>query len=252
MKLQGKVAIVTGASRGIGKAIALACASEGAKVVVAARTERRDQSKLPGTIYETAEAIQAAGGEALPVRCDVTDEQQVVDLIKKTLDAFGAIDILVNNAAVQINGPITQVSTKHWDLGIRVNVRGPFLAMKFALPHMIERRAGSIINVTSGAALSASPMVTNYVITKVALERLSAIVAEQCRPHNIAVNCFDPGPVLTEGARTVLPKDFDLSRHRPPEVCGPPAVWLAMQTAQTFTGKVARVEDWIKDGRGRF
>ena len=246
MKLKGKVAVVPVASRGIGKVIALEFAKQGARVVVAARSEV--ETKLPGTIYATVDEIKARGGEAIAVKCDISEEEQVAAMVKKTLDTYGVIDILVNNAAVQINGLITEVPVKHWDLGFKVNVKGPFLAMRYVLPHMAARKSGNVVNVTSGAALSTSPRATNYVLTKVALERLNLIVSNQYKPDHIAANCFDPGPVLTEGAKMVMGKSFDLSGHRPPALCGPPVVWLAMQTAETFTGQVVRMNDWLAKG----
>ena len=126
MKLKDKVAIVTGSSRGIGKAIALGFAKEGAKIVVAARTEVENE-RMPGTIYKTAEMIKAMGGQALPVKCDVTIEQDIEDMAKKALAEFGRIDILVNNSGIAYFRPAWEMPSKRWDIVLRVNLTGAFL-----------------------------------------------------------------------------------------------------------------------------
>ena len=247
--LKGKVAIITGASRGIGKATAVAYAREGAKVVVAARSET-ESPKIAGTIHATAALVREAGGEALAVRCDVTDEEQVEAMVRQAMEAFGRVDVLVNNAGANIMGDITELTPKRWDLGLRVNLRGPFLAMKFALPHMMKQRSGSIINLSSWMAHAILPEVTNYVIAKVAVERLTAIVAKQGAEYGIAANCFDPHLILTEGILYALPKDTDFSEYRRPEAVEAPMVWLARQSAATFTGRTLRIADWDRGATG--
>jgi len=139
MKLKNKVAIVTGSSRGIGKAIAIDFAKEGAAVVVAARTET-EQKKLPGTIYGVADEIRALGGVALPVKCNVAEEQSVEEMFKKTLVEFGRIDILVNNAAIGYYVPFMETPVRQFDLVLRINLRAPFLCMKAVLPRMMEQK----------------------------------------------------------------------------------------------------------------
>ena len=130
MKLAGKVAIVTGSSRGIGKDIALAFAGEGADIVVAARSESEPDPRLPGTIYETSQAVEALGRRALAVKTDVTDEAQVATMVQRTLDTFGRADILVNNAAVLVPRGILDLPTRHSDLHYRVNLKGPILCIR--------------------------------------------------------------------------------------------------------------------------
>src|SRR5512134_836942 len=127
MKLAEKVAIVGGASRGIGKDIALAFATEGAKVVVVARSEVEPDPRLPGTIHQTVQDIEAAGGQAIAVKADVSDEEQISAMVTRTLEAYGRVDILINNAAVLVPRNILDLPTRHIDLHNKVNIKGPLL-----------------------------------------------------------------------------------------------------------------------------
>jgi NAD(P)-dependent dehydrogenase (short-subunit alcohol dehydrogenase family) len=150
MPLTGQVAIITGASRGIGKALALRMAREGARVVVAGRSEV-EREKLPGTIHASVEEIRKAGGEALALRCDIRDPEQVSALAAETLRTYGRIDVLVNNAAATYRSTGLDIPLKRWDLVMDVNVRGTFLCTRAVVPSMLERGSGSILNITSGA-----------------------------------------------------------------------------------------------------
>ena len=152
MKLRDKVAIVTGSSRGIGKAIAIGYAREGAKVIVMARTEEPGQSRLPGTIHQTAEEIRALDGECLPIRCDLTKDDEVEAMVNTVVERYGRIDVLVNNAAIILHSSVADTSFKLWDLLIKINVRAPVNLCKLVLPHMVKQRNGSIINITSESA----------------------------------------------------------------------------------------------------
>ena len=152
MKLKGKVAIVTGGSRGIGKEICLTFAREGASLVVAARTEKEGQARLPGTIHQTVDEIKRIGGRAIAVRTDITVDEDVERMAQRTLAEFGRIDILVNNAAANLNAKIIDLPIKRWDLMMRVNLRGNFICAKAVLPTMIEQKSGNIIGITSIAA----------------------------------------------------------------------------------------------------
>src|SRR6266568_2991770 len=149
MKLAGKVAIVGGASRGIGKDVALAFAAEGAKVGVVARSEVEPDPRLPGTIHQTVAEIQAAGGEAIAVKADISDEAQVETMAKSALEAYGRIDILVNNAAVLVPRGILDLPTRHIDLHNRVNIKGPILCVRAVLPTMLQQHQGISFNVLS-------------------------------------------------------------------------------------------------------
>ncbi|MCP4647158.1 MAG: SDR family NAD(P)-dependent oxidoreductase, partial [bacterium] len=150
--MQDKVCIITGASRGIGKAIAEGFAREGADVVVAARTVEQKDERLPGTIYTTAKLVEEAGRRALPVKVDVSSEEDVEEMVKKTIDEFGRVDVMVHNAAVAYWKKLWEIPVKVWDRVISVNLRGAFLCARAVIPHMIEQKSGSIINLSSPGA----------------------------------------------------------------------------------------------------
>ncbi len=241
MKLTGKVTIVTGSSRGIGKAIALAFAAEGAAVAVAARTEQ-EGGRLPGTIYQTADEIRARGGRAFPIRTDITVDQDVERMAQKTLEEFGRIDILVNNAAANFNSTIADLPIKRWDLMMRVNLRGTFISTKAVLPTMIAQGSGNIICMTSIAAKRrAPPGEICYSITKAGIELFCWGLAQEVKQYNIAVNDLYPTRgVATDGFRVVF-QNVDLGtealqRRKTPEEIAEAALWLATQDALTFTG----------------
>ena len=242
MKLDGKVAIVTGSSRGIGKAIAIGFAKEGADVVVAARTEVEDE-KLSGTIHKTAQEIQALGCRALPIKCDVTDEQSVNDMVHKALNEFGHIDVLVNNAGVAYYPPVLETPLKRWELVLKVNLIGLFLCSKLVLPIMIKQGSGSIINISSLSAterdIGVVPTGLAYGVSKAGLERFSFGLAAEVGQYNIAVNAIKPATVVdTEGMRFWM-SDADKSQWQSPEKMVRCAVFLATQDAKGITGTVA-------------
>jgi NAD(P)-dependent dehydrogenase (short-subunit alcohol dehydrogenase family) len=188
MKLDKKVSIVTGGGRGIGRAIALRFASEGAAVVVAGTTAE--------SIESVAQEIRARGGRALAVGADVSDEAQVARMVASVIDEFGGIDVLVNNAGIA--GPtalVAEVSREDWDRTIAVNLTGAFLCAKHALPGMMERRGGRIINITSIAGLRAYALRSPYAASKWAMIGLTRTLAEEAGRYDITVNAIAPGPV---------------------------------------------------------
>lgn len=249
--LTDKVAIVTGGSRGIGRAICQGLAQAGARVVVASRTEADQSASTPfpryasGTIHETAEVIRRGGGQALAVKCDLTRANDIEDLVTTALGHFGRIDILVSNAGIDCEAPVPDLEVEALDRCLAVNVRAPLLLCKFALPAMqTQNSGGSIFAVTSGAARGYRPGRVGYSMSKAALERMFLSLAEEVRPHNIAVNLFSPGRVDTWMNRR---GDWPGTAHIPmvpPEEVIPAAVWLAQQTAQTFTGQVVERADF--------
>jgi citronellol/citronellal dehydrogenase len=244
VELSNKVAIVTGSSRGIGRAIAIGFAKEGAGVVIAARTET-DSENMPGTIYKTAEEIQALGCKALPVKCNVADEESVNNMLRKALEQFGQIDILVNNAGIAYYAPVLETPVKRWELVIRVNLIGTLLCTKAVLPQMVERRQGSIINISSVSATDRGPSITGvaYGVSKAGIERFTWGLATEVGKYNIAVNAVKPsGVVNTEGMRFML-KDVDKSQWVSSDMMVKAAIFLAAQDATGTTGVVAYDEE---------
>lgn len=237
MSMEGLVAVVTGSSRGIGKGIAKVFAEQGARVAVVARSEE-EGGRLPGNIHLTVQEIQEAGGQAIAIRCDVTDEEQVQALATAVMDAYGRIDVLVNNAGVQVNVNLLDLQTRHWDLTMRVNLRGPFLCCKHLAPIMVQQSSGNIINITSGAGETVRPSGISYSVTKAGLNMLTLGLAQELEEHNVAVNALNPGGIKTEGAVLVRPPDFDWTGWESPEVVGAAAAWLAQQNSKTFSGHV--------------
>lgn len=244
MELKDKVAIVTGASRGIGKAVALGLAGQGTRVVVAARSEIEKNANLPGTISETVAEIETAGGEALAVRCDVTDESSIQNMVDRTIEVFGGVDILVNNAGVAFYYPVVETPISRWDLVIKVNLHGTFLCSKAVLPSMMQKKSGSIINISSLAADERDegtvPTGVAYAVAKAAVDRFTYGLATEVGGHNIAVNCVKPKePVDTEGMRFWLSENEKREAWVSPEKMVKCVLFLAAQDAKGVTGTVA-------------
>ena len=202
--LAGKVAVVTGASRGIGEAIAKRFALEGASVVVSARTVEADEHYLPGTITQTVQEIEAIGGRALAVKADLAVAKDRGELIEQAVDHFGPVDILINNAAITYFMPVAEFTERRYQLMLEVQVRAPFELSQMVLPQMLERGEGWILNVSSGAAIHPDKTVqgrggTVYGMCKAALERFTTGLAQETYQHNIGVNVISPGLVATPG-----------------------------------------------------
>ncbi len=248
MKLAGKVAIVTGSSRGIGKEMALTFAREGAKVAVVARTET-EGGKLPGTIHQTVAEIQALGGTALAVRTDLTIDSDIENMARRVLDEWGRIDILVNNAAANLNAFVIDLPVKYWDLMMKVNLRGNFMCTRAVLPAMISQKSGSIICMSSPAAKrKAPPGEVCYSITKIGIEFFAWGLAQEVQQHNIAVNDLYPtAGVATDGFKKVFAKrgmtEEVFQRMKTPGQIAEAALWLAQQTGSTFTGNSVSDDD---------
>ncbi|MFC1916715.1 SDR family NAD(P)-dependent oxidoreductase [Chloroflexota bacterium] len=244
MRLKEKTAIVTGASRGIGKAIALALAKEGASVVIAARSET--EGRLSGTIYQTVEEIRTLGGNAIAIRTDVTSEENINDMVQKTLEHYQHIDILVNNAGISFPGTIAEISVKRWDLITGVNLRGTFLCTKAVLPSMMKQGSGSIISLSSrlGTRVSYGGQVP-YGVTKAAIERFTIGLAQEVSEYNIAVNVLCPSYTDTEGLRIANPA-YDPSSLQKVEMWGSYALFLACQDASSLTGQCLTAEELEK------
>lgn len=195
MRLKDKVAIVTGGGHGIGRAYALALAQEGAKVVVAEIDLEAAQ--------RVAHEIEECGGEALALRTDVSDQAGTLEMARKTLERFGRIDILVNNAAIFATIPISRVgfeeiSPEEWDQVMAVNVKGVFLCCRAVVPHMKAQGGGKIVNISSTVALQGSPTRIHYVASKAAIVGFTRTLARELGDYNININAIAPGSTLSE------------------------------------------------------
>ena len=238
-KLSGRVAIVTGASRGVGRAVAVRFAREGARVVICSRT--------PKDVEAVAKEIRRDGGDVLAVKADVSQERDVDRLAAMTLERFLRIDVLVNNAGVLTpRAAIERVRVTDWDLTMAVNLRGPFLCMRAILPHLRAQRSGSIINVTSGAGKRASPLWGPYAVSKFGIEGLTALVAEETRADGIRVNAVNPGGTRTDMRSAAYPQENPQSLPAPEDLAGV-FVYLASDASLGVTGQSLEGRDWLKE-----
>lgn len=234
MELEGTVAVVTGASRGVGAATAVELAAAGVSVVCAARATAASPLPIPGTLDDTVATITAAGGTAVARPTNLAHDDDVIGLIDETVERFGRIDILVNNAAITFPGDI-ELPMKRFDLVFAVDLRAPVLACQRAVPHMVAAGRGAIVNVSSAAALNYYPGQMAYGMAKVALEHLTVSLAEQLRRYEIPVNTFRIDvPVASEGFLAAMP-DVDHSDWEPPAVAAEGIVWMLRQPPD-YTG----------------
>lgn len=252
--LAGQVAVVTGASRGIGEAIAKRYAMEGAKVVVSARSVDPDDHYLPGSINETVEMIRAAGGEAIPVKADLAQEEDRHNLITATEEAFGPIDILCNNAAVTWFIPVVDFGEKRFRTMMDVQVWAPFELAQLCLPSMLERGNGWILNISSHAAIhpeAATPGGrggTVYGMCKAALERFTTGLAQETYGTGVAVNVISPGLVATPGVvHHKLINETNEDRVTPVEHMAEACLRLSHGDAAKITGRIDYADQVIEE-----
>ena len=266
-KLDGKVALVTGASRGIGQGIAELFAREGARVVCAARTLHEGDHMLDGSLDRTVGRIREFGGDAIAVTADVSNEDDCNRIVEEAKAAFGAIDVLVNNAALNYYIPIVDYPASRWMRAFAVNIHGPFMLSKAVLPDMIAKHSGSIVNISSvgaigpgrgpypGAKASGGVM---YGASKAALERFTQGLAQEVYEHGVSVTCYSPGiGVATEGTvHFGLSKSLDDPDREPMSIMANAALLLATEPLDKVTGRVTYSQEilqefgWITDGKG--
>ena len=251
--LAGKVAVVTGASRGIGEAIAIRYAMEGAKVVVSARTVEEGDHMLPGSISGVVKRINDAGGEAIAVRCDLSSSEERENLIKETEKAFGPVDILVNNAAITYFIPVDSFPEKRFKLMMEVQVYGPFHLAQLVLPSMRERKSGWILNISSHAALH--PALDGgrvggavYGMCKAALERFTTGLAAETYADNIGVNVISPGLIATPGVLLhKLINDDNKDSAVPVENMAEACLFLVHGDPKKNSGKITYASDILAE-----
>jgi citronellol/citronellal dehydrogenase len=253
--LKGRVAVVTGASRGIGEAIARRYAMEGARVVVSARTVEADEHPLPGTISDTVARIRAAGGEAIAVRADLSKAEDRQALIQEARNAFGTVDILVNNAAVTYYYPVADFPERRFRLMMDVQVWTPFELSQLVLPDMKQRGSGWILNISSHAAIH--PQVGTpgrggvvYGMCKAALERFTTGLAQEVYEDNIGVNVISPGLVATPGAvHHNLINDSNRHRVTPVEHMAEACLRLVHGDPRQITGRIDYADQVMQEFR---
>jgi citronellol/citronellal dehydrogenase len=233
--LDGRVALVTGASRGVGAAVAVALAGAGARVACAARSTASSPARTPGTLDDTVAAIEAGGGAALAVPTNLADPAEVEAMVATTVAHFDRLDVLVNNAAITFVGDLDIPLRRH-ELVMAVNLTAPLVASQAAVPHLRAVGGGRILNVSSVAALVPHPGLMSYGISKVGLERLTVDLARQLQSDRIAVNCFRIDlPVASEGFVANTP-GVDRSTWEPCEVAAEGVLWMLGQPA-AYSGR---------------
>ncbi|MBI1886520.1 MAG: SDR family NAD(P)-dependent oxidoreductase [Chloroflexi bacterium] len=240
--LKDRIAVVTGASRGIGRATAVALARAGAHVVVTARSSEASPSRLPGTIEDTARQVEALGRRALAVPTDVTNDEQVEAMASRVLDEFGRVDIVVNNAGISFPAPLAETPIRRWDLVLGVNLRGTVLCTKAFLPKMLEQKSGHIINVSSGLAEVLMPGMLSYSVSKIAIEKLTEGLGLELQPHGIAVNCLRIEMSIATEGWTYRNPDIDYSDWEKPDAAADCVVWLATRDP-SLTGRTLTIAE---------
>ena len=238
MSLKDQVIFISGGSRGIGLAMVKRAARDGAKVVIAAKTAD-PHPKLPGTIYTAAEEIVEAGGEALPVICDIRNEDNVRDAVNKSVDHFGGIDICINNAsAIQLTGTL-QTDMKRYDLMNQINARGTFLVSKVCLPHLIKSDNPHILNLSPPLDMDPKwfgPHVA-YTIAKFGMSLCVLGMAEEFKEEGVAVNALWPRTAIATAAiKNALGGDEVMNISRTPEIMGDAAYVILTKNSKEFTG----------------
>jgi citronellol/citronellal dehydrogenase len=247
MELRNKVALVTGASRGVGAAIALALAKEGCNVACADRATRTTVQDIPGVVEETVEQATAFGVEALALPTNLVDLYQIKMMVQQTNAHFGGIDILVNNAAITAVGDLFTDLKRH-KLIMDVNLHAPMIALRECVPYFRTRGGGSVVNISSIAALYPQPGQMSYGISKAGLERFTVDAANQLQPDNIAVNCFRIDmPIASEGFMANAPEE-PRDNWEPCEVAAEGVLWTIGQT-QSFSGQLISMKN-LRESEG--
>jgi citronellol/citronellal dehydrogenase len=238
MSFNGKVVFITGGSRGIGKAIALRLAAEGAQIVIAAKSVE-ENPKLGGTIFSAAKEVVEAGGNALPIQCDIRFEDQVEAAVAKTVDVFGGIDILINNASAISLSTVEKTEPKRYDLLQDINVRGTFFVSRACIPYLKKGTNAHILNLSPpvnmlpkwfGAHLA-------YTLSKYNMSMIAMGLAEELKKYKIAANTLWPKTTIaTAAVQNLLGGDMLIQMSRKPEIIADAAYHILSRSSETCTG----------------
>ncbi|WP_102262164.1 3-oxoacyl-[acyl-carrier-protein] reductase [Mesobacillus jeotgali] len=242
MRLEGKVALVTGASRGIGREIALELAREGASVAV---NYAGSESKA----LEVVDEIKAMGRDAFAIQADVSNSESVTDMTKETIERFGKVDILVNNAGITKDNLLMRMKESEWDDVININLKGVFLCTKAVTRQMMKQRSGRIINISSIVGVSGNPGQANYVAAKSGVIGLTKTTAKELSSRGITVNAVAPGFITTdmtdklnEDVKTEMLKQIPLARLGEPKDIARTVIFLASEDSAYMTGQTLHVD----------
>jgi citronellol/citronellal dehydrogenase len=248
MTFKNKTALITGASRGIGKAIALRLAREGANIAIAAKTVE-PHPKLEGTIYTAAEEIQKLGVKALPLQCDIRYEEQIASAVNKTVETFGGIDILVNNASAISLTTTEQTDPKRFDLMMDIEVRGTFFMCQSCLPHLKKSTNAHILNLSPPVNLNPKWLAQHlaYTIAKYGMSMIVSGLAEEWRQYKIAANALWPKTTIaTAAVQNLLGGDFLTQMSRTPAIVADAAFYILKRPSTECTGNFFIDEEVLK------
>ena len=246
---KGKTVFITGASRGIGKAIALKLAKDGANIVVAAKSVE-ENPKLGGTIYSAAAEIEAAGGKALAVVCDIRNEDQIVDAVNKAVERFGGIDILINNASAISLTTTEATESKRFDLMHDINVRGTFLVSKHCIPHLRKGSNPHILNLSPPINMDPKWLGNHlaYTMSKYNMSMMAIGLAEELKPMMIAANALWPRTTIaTAAVMNLLGGQMLINMSRTPEIIADAAYAILKRPSSTCTGNLYLDEDVLAE-----
>jgi citronellol/citronellal dehydrogenase len=246
--LKGKTLFITGASRGIGKAIGLAAAREGANVVIAAKSSVPNP-KLPGTIHSAAAELEAAGGRALAVRCDIRDEHEIAAAVSAAVERFGGIDVLVNNASAIFLAGTAETPMKRYDLMHQVNARGTFACSQACLPHLAKSENPHILNLSPPLSLNPRWFASHvaYTMAKYGMSLCVLGMSEELREQGIAVNALWPRTVIATAALNLLGGEETAAHGRTPDIVADAAVAILKRPSRSCTGNFFIDDDVLRE-----